>query len=674
MRCGLCPRMRFHPLFLTAPILTACVSPPPELGEDTQEIYGDNVQAASQFQLDRAISFPGCTATKISARFALTAAHCQASTSQLVQFYATGPGVNTQSAANIVSVVLRPGVNGAACFADVENCVDTSGKFADIALLELATPITGQGAESDLEGHQATLAWTYPGYGYNGKKVGAGNHDGASNPNNLLLQTPDETTSDDDVEGRFDTREATTDQGDSGGPFYYGSRVLGTLVGTQFEGLNSYNVYTSVPQHLNWILTKIGYQWRGLPPQSSTLYAGTDVQSFVGSELECQYACEKTSSCEAYNFNTLAPAGTANCHLENNITSVSTASGWRGALKHGARQSNANDVVGFVRSDKVNSVIHKATNGNLHELALSGSTWSVTDIDPSATVASKLTAYRRAGNVDAIVFRSSANHIIQLLRTSSGWNDEANLTTIAGAELAAGTPTAYVRADGVSAVVYRGATTGHIIELRRGSRGFIATDLTAEAGSSVVASSDPMANARSDGYSSVVFRSTNGNLYELYKAAGGTWRIGAPAFLAGAPEPIDRPFAYTKRDGTNAIIYRQSSGQIVELQLVGSQWSWEHISSNAVGQPVAYVRADAVDAVMFRNTSDELIQVTAATSNLTTLTGAPKTVTSPAVFVRSDGYNSVLFETAANHVGELYYKRGGTWHDGDITAAAGETP
>lgn len=644
-------------------------SEPPSLEEDTQEISGDGTAPASQFMLDRAVKIPGCTATKVNARFAITAAHCMPSVGDFVTFYTTGPGDNNSERAVVVDVTLRPGVSSTACFNDIDDCWDSSNKFADIALLELAVPLSGAGSERDLEGHQATLAWIYPGTDAYGKKVGAGQHSGQTNSTAILLQHADYTQRDNDNDGRFYTVDVHTDPGDSGGPFYHGSKVLGTLWGRWWEPFDHYNIYTSVPLHLNWILTNIEYKWRGLPPQSNTLYSGTAIESFTGTELECQYACEKTSNCEAYNHTS------STCHLHDNIGTVATASGWRGALKHGSRAGNANDVVGFVRSDNVSSVIHKANNGNIHELKLTGGTWSVNVINPIATVASKLTAYRRAENVDAIVFRSSTNHIIQMLRTSSnGWTNEADLTNLTGAELAAGNPTTYVRADGVSAVVYRGATTGHIIELRRGSRGFIATDLTAAAGSSIVASSDPMANARSDGYSAVVFRATSGNVYELYQQVGGNWSIGSVSSIAGAPDAVDRPFAFTKRDGTNAIIYRQDSGQIVELSLSGGQWSWEHISSNAVGQPVAYVRSDAVDAVMFRNTSSQLIQVTAATTNLTAATSATSSVTNPAVYVRSDGYNSVLFETSANHVGELYYKRPGSWSAGDITAVAGETP
>ena len=669
--------MHVRRLWLTLPLLAACaIDEAPVLDESTLQIHGDLTAPASQFQLDRAVKLPGCTATKISARYAITAAHCGSSTDQQVRFYTTGPGVNTLSAADVVAVHVRPGVDPSTCnHTDADGCMDSSGNFADIAVLELAEPESGAGDEADLEGHQATLAWVYPGYGYDGQKVGAGTHNGNPNSNGTLLQYPDETTSDDDDDGHFDSRDETVNPGDSGGPFYYGGRILGTLFGITHTGLSYYNYYTSVPHHLNWVLATIGYTWRGVPAQSNTLYNGTILQSLATTERICQYACEKTSSCEAYNFYTLAPPNSANCNLYGNITGAATATGWRSSLKHGARTGNSNDVVGFVRTDNVNSVVHQALDGNLHELTLAGGQWSSTTINPSAVVASKLSVYRRAENVDAIVFRSAANQIIQLLRTSSGWNDEADLTDAANAPLAVGNPMAYVRGDGVSAVVYRTAA-GHIIELRRGSRGFIKTDLMAasSAPADADAISDPVATVRSDGISSVVFRGTSGHIFELFRAVGGDWHLGTPSGVANAPITIDRPFAYTQRDGTNAIVYRTTGGYLMKLSLNGSVWSWQQIGYGAVGQPVAYTRTDAVTAVAFRNSSNHIVQVTGATSDLTTITGAPDTATSPAVYVRNDGFNSVLFEASTNSVREFFVKRGGTWADGNISSVAGETP
>jgi hypothetical protein len=668
-----------YAFLLTPMALSACLN---NVDDSTttaaQEINGAS-SPASQFQLDRAVKIPGCTATRISARFAITSLHCQSSVGDLVRFYDTGPGFAAGATGRVERVIVRPGLSGdgAACSDSTSNCVDSSGLFADVALLQLSSGTSGN--EADLEGPHAILAWTYPGSGTSGKKVGAGAHNGNTNSNGTLLQVVDTLDSGNDSNGRFDSTDDDVDPGDSGGPFYVGSKIVGTLWGKWWVPFDHYNIYTSIPRHLNWILTNIGYTWPGQPSQTNTIYAGTAIQSFLGTELECQYACDKTSSCEAYNYLTTV----SSCGLYANAGSASTFSGMRSALKHGASSGNSNEVVGYVRSDGYHSVVHTATNGRLHELYLGGaSNWTAGDIQGAApAIASKLTAYRRADGINAVVYRSTGNRIIELALTGPQWT-WADLSAWGG-ETPAGNPVAYVRGDGISAVVYRGATTGHIIELRLGSRAWIATDLTAQSGSAVTASSDPSAYVRSDGFNSVVFRSGS-QIWELYQtnggtSNGGTWAWGVPSQLAvGAPAAASRPFGYTHHDGANAVVYRSTGNQIIELFVGGSGWSWGQLGSGAAGDPTAYVRTDGVESVVFRTSAGQVMELTNTpwqTWNLTAAAGATTTVTNPAVYQRRDGYNSVLFETSANHVDELFWRRGAdSWHVGDLTGIAGETP
>src|SRR5688500_4325763 len=145
-------------LLLAFPLLTACAfEDAPILEESAQPIHGPLAAPASQYYLDRAVKPPGCTATKISARFAITAAHCGTTTNHEVQFYTTGPGVNSLSSADVVAVHVRPGVTPSTCeHTDSDGCIDSSGNFADIAVLELAADDDDAGDELDLEGHQAT--------------------------------------------------------------------------------------------------------------------------------------------------------------------------------------------------------------------------------------------------------------------------------------------------------------------------------------------------------------------------------------------------------------------------------------------------------------------------------------------------------------------------------------
>ncbi|NVB80615.1 MAG: trypsin-like serine protease [Kofleriaceae bacterium] len=649
-------------VLFTTLVTTACVTPDDEVSVESAAI--ESGVAASQFELDRAVKIPGCTATRINARFAITAAHCQPSVGATVNFYDTGPGFNASMTARIDQVILRPGVSGAACFNSDSNCLDSTGKFADVALLRLSTA-----DEPDLEGPHATLAWVYPGDGVAGKKVGAGSHDGNVNSFGILLQATDETSSD-DGNGRLETVDDDTDKGDSGGPFYVGGRVLGVLWGEAWVPFDWYNIYTSIPSHLDWILTNIGYSWRGQPSQANTLYSGTVLQTFFGTERVCQYACEKMASCEAYAHNTALQI----CQLVSEATGVSTGSGFRGALKHGARTGNSNDIVGYVRSDGRNAVVRTATNGRIHELLLDGA-WGASDIHGNAPgVSSRLTAYRRSDNINAIVYRSTSNRIVELAFTNGIWSP-ADLTTVTGAEAAAGSPTAYIRTDGVSAVVYRGATTGHIIELRLGSRGWLATDLSVASGSNAVGLTDPTATVRSDGLNSIVFRSISG-VSQLSQANGGKWTFDIPS-AGGAPVTASRPFVYTHRDGTNAIVYRSTANQVVELTLENGVWLSNVLAVGAAGDPIGYVHTDRTDRVAYRISTGNLMELKRPSStlvNMTATTGASTSSTDPAVYHRNDGVNSVLFETAANHAIELFSRTTTPWSDGDLTTLTGELP
>jgi hypothetical protein len=655
--------------------LVACVAPV-GTNEDNAAITDNTATAASQFQLDRAVKTPACTATRIDARFALTAAHCVGAgmgtdIGSTVMFYGAGPGFSSANA-QITGIRLRPGVDPTGCLADLSDCMDSSGNFAEIALLSLSAE-----NEDDLEGPHATLAWAYPGAGATGKVVGAGDHNNdTNNPTGILRQSTDETASSNDDGAMFKTSEGQTDPGDSGGPFYVNNRVLGVLSGEGQVGADTFGLYTSVPKHLHWILTSIGYSWRGQPSQANTWYSGTVIQSFVGTELVCQYACEKTPSCQAYNHQ----SGAVNsCGLYTNVTNANTQSGWRGALKHGARTGNSGDVVGYVRSDGVNVVVHGASDSRIHELFLaSNGTWGANDIHGTApTITGRISGFRRADGINSVIYRSSGGHIQSLELQSSGWQT-FDLTAVTNAEPAAGAPVAYVRADGVSAIVYRGATTNHLIELRLGSRGWLAADLSYASGSNIVVSGDPMPYVRSDGQNSIVFRSGE-HIWEIFQTASGqNWDWGVPSQLAAAPPAASRPYPYTHKNGTNAIVYRSTTNAVIELYLVGSQWHWGQIGSGAQNDPVAHVRTDGVDAVVFRNTVGDIIELTSAGTpwqawNLSHGTGVTVPANVPSVYHRRDGYNVVLFESSG-HVNELAYRRGSTWSAGDLTNASGETP
>lgn len=300
----------------------ACVETDDEAVDD-EVALGDSEQAiedgsaASAWQLARAADLGNCTGTRIGSRHVLTALHCSPRVGNTVRFYTTGPAADP-STQRTITAVSRPGCTQ--WDATTHDWTDCGGDFADFAVVTLDAPVT--------VGTAATLAWAYPGSDRVGQKVGAGNHEDVSNLGGVLLQRSDYTYSDDDGGGGFLTNQAGVNPGDSGGPFYYGGRVLGTLTG-KIVDIVWRGRHTSVPHHLDAILARIGYAWAGDPVESGTYRTGTVASFLVRSEQVCKYACEKTSSCVAFNH----LAGLNYCYLLSSVTDTSSLGGWRSATR-----------------------------------------------------------------------------------------------------------------------------------------------------------------------------------------------------------------------------------------------------------------------------------------------------------------------------------------------------
>ncbi len=678
-------------LFLLGLGLTAaCVVPPDEPTDEIDEsIIGGS--AASQFQLDRAVKIPGCTATRISPRWALTALHCNPQVGALVNFYTTGPGFSTLTA-RIELVKQRPGTNTAACASPWPwNCDDGTGLFADVALLRLSEISTVIDSTASTP---ATLAWAYPGANAVGTKVGAGLHNGASNDAGVLRQINDTTDDSDDSDGDFITTTDDVNPGDSGGPFYASNRILGALNSYGWDPINGqYNVYTSIPRHLDWILQTIGYDWSGAPSQPNTTYQGTLLQSFSGGERACQYACDHTQSCQAYNHRG------SSCGLYTNVTGASTQAGWHGALHYGSATGQSNEVVGYRRNDGFDAVLHKGTDGTVHELVRTGTApWAFAPIQPMAgkPIAGKLSAYRRSDGKNAIVYRSTDGGVIEIRLDSTGWT--ARQINV-GMPTANGDPVAFVRADGVSAVVYRSGT--RIVELRLlSNQAFASTDLTAAASiTSMPASSDPSPTVRADGITSVVYRS-NGAIVELFRRPGEPWSAGVPSGLAthidggfptAVPPAVSRPYASTRRDGRLAILYRSNTNNLIELTLESSGWKWDALAVGSPldpnANPVQYVRTDVAESAMYRSSAGAVFEVartagyvhvpaqTPPQYNLSAAYGVVGAVTTdPQVYLRYDATNAIVYGLPSNRVGELSFDRSLGWGSNNLTFSAGEVP
>ena len=345
--------------------------------------------------------------------------------------------------------------------------------------------------------------------------------------------------------------------------------------------------------------------------------------------------------------------------------------------------SRTGDPVGYTRSDNFSAVVHRANNGHLHELFLTGTGWKAGDLSVTGTplAAGRVSVSARADGINSVVFRSaSTGHIVELALTSAGWKP-TDLTATWGGPSAVGDPATYVRADGFSAIVFRSAAN-HIIEMKLTQSGWVVGDLTAKT-STPASASDPTAYVRSDGVSSVVFRSFDNHVREIYLPAGAQdhWAGGDPSALAGAPAAMGTPFGYVRHDGTNAVVFRASDNTIHELYLTNAGWQSGDLNvpgtQPSAGSPAAYVRSDGMSAVVFRSNTNHIIEVALGSADWVagdlTAWGGPLAASDPAPYVRADGTNVVIYRSLDNHVNELALNNG-RWSAYDLTASAGETP
>lgn len=633
------------------PSLVGCVidpdADPDDLTTTVAAINGPSSEA-SQFQLRRAViptftgASPTCTGTKVAPGFILTAGRCSYPIGSTVNYFGTGSNSYAPLAtANVVARFEVPGSDGlAGDYSSIDN------RFSDLALIQV---------DNDKFGTAATLAWRYPGSGFSGQKVGAGSHDGNSNVNGRLRQVSDTTYSANDNDGEFRTSTIRADEGDQGGPFYYQGRVLGVLDDDTGNPFDTHGRYTSVPNHLAWILETTKYRWSGSQP-SHVRYNGTVLEQFVpkdNSELICQYACDTRTDCQAYDFETF----NSTCKILGDLTGTGSGSGSsNGALHYaGPRWTNTGDVVGF--EDKgVTRVAHQVLYNKLHDLFLGGG-WHSGTLAADATAplpTSKLTAYRRADGIEAVVYRNQAA-LFESAFYGGAWH-AAQLPTPANA-FVAGDPAAFITSLGTSMVVYH-SLDNHIIMLELTIAGWTARDLTTFIPRAPLASSDPSAFIRSDGYDSIVFR--NGTqIFEYYRSTEtGRWDWGQPSALvtnAPAPAAVGKPVGYTHHDGTNAIVYRTSANTMEELWLDGFGWHHGGLgncgASVANGDPSAHVRGDLAETVVFRTQANEVCEL----ENVGTWHGtilASNIVSDPVGYL-SGSRSAVVFHKSSQHAFEV---------------------
>ena len=243
-------------------------------------------------------------------------ARCKPLVGERILFY-TSTLANETTARFISAVRHPPGVNPA-----TGDYHDTDNKYANlaIAVLDANVPPTSV---------PATLAWSYPGAGIAGTKVGAGQHQTPAAVS-TLRQIGDTTYSGSDNGGNFWSSGQQTNTFDDGGPFYHGSRVLGVFDTYIWEWVYR-DQYSSVPESLSWIVENNGFTWGGRRVPFERITAGTPLESFhVESETACQYACEKLGACKGYSFDRLSPSF---CRLFSTVTGTGESSfdhrGWK---------------------------------------------------------------------------------------------------------------------------------------------------------------------------------------------------------------------------------------------------------------------------------------------------------------------------------------------------------
>ena len=665
-------------LVLVLATLGACAVPDAETTDETaQDVHGA-VNSGDIYITSPTIAVGACAATRVSPLWAITSRRCDVHVGDTITFL--NHETQTPEHGTVQQVIGKPGTTVASC-ANRDTCLDSNGKFADLALIRISAPLPTTFEDPLGDTGSAIMNWRYPGSGVSGYEVGPEFLNGWAE----VWYVSDTLDSSSDSSGSFETTHDNSDPTDRGGGFWYGNRVIGTLWGGGYDVWNgNWQLYTSVAYHLDWILSTIGYSWRGTPVQANVAYSGTTMEVFYGTERVCQYACEHSYYCEAYNYT----PGTASCQILTSVTSLHTQSGAHSAIHYGASTGKTADVVGYTRSDGYTSVVHK-TETALHEFYRTwyGSTWAYGGLplmsgEPIA-IGGKLSGYRRADGINVVLYRSTHGKVIEVaLVPGVGWQ------TFVLATGAVGDPAGFIRGDGLSSVVYRSANG--LRELHLEASGWVLKDPTAAIPNAPSIGSEPVPFVDRWGTTMIVFTTTTNKIARLsaYATSPGTWQLDLPSDIAGAPAPAPgaRPYGYTRKSGKPAIVYRSASQRLIELRFE-STWVIQDLTPPVnpsqpndhliIHDPVAYVRTDGVESVVWRAYSGHLREASRNPTlqwwDLSAQYGIPTLLNDPSVYIRLDNANGILYPLNGLHAGELSYTCCNSgWGRNDLSLDTGE--
>jgi hypothetical protein len=302
-------------------LLAGCVDLAPEQSYSEREQAIDDGTTASAFQIARAVQLfrsdftPTCSGTQIADDVVLTALHCLPKVGDVVGFWDTATSLI--GGRWVSKVTIPPGTS-----IDPKDIFDSSGDLADIAVVMLSSPAPAGRSN-------ATLAWVHPGSDIDVVEVGSGVHDDGEVERATSLRQRGDHTRNGQFDGAFLTEEGATDYGDSGGPTYHGTRLLGVLYGWS----DGHGLHTSVPHHLQFILDAMGYEWP-YNPIGNIRRTGPVITSLYGRALDtCAYACDRTTSCRAFNFVPNLPVYGTQCQLLSSVDNATIVAGFKSASK-----------------------------------------------------------------------------------------------------------------------------------------------------------------------------------------------------------------------------------------------------------------------------------------------------------------------------------------------------